>query len=92
MILTLPMEELYEETNRQSEEKASAAEPTTLRPAELIQNGMNFLSELMTTLAGPSATKTLTQSLTEKDEKTGQIYLKIPIQNTDIVENALSFL
>ena len=46
----------------------------------------------MNTLNNPEAAKELTKSLTEKDEKTGQTYLKIPIQNTDIVENALSLL
>ena len=97
IILNPPVEEIYEEVNNEtqpqpSEEKTSNSETIAPKPAELIQNGLSFLSQLMNTLSDPAATKALTQSITEKDEKTGQTYLKIPVQNTDIVENALSFL
>jgi len=60
-------------------------------PADLIRNGMGFISQLMKTLNDPEATKALTKGLTEQDEKTGQTYLKIPIENTDVVEQALGF-
>jgi SNF2 family DNA or RNA helicase len=87
------LESLYEETIQQPDNNTVAgSEKNIPKPAELIENGMSFLSQLMNTLSDPAATKELTESLTEKDEKTGQSYLKIPIQNTDVVSNALTFL
>ncbi len=90
VVLNPAIEELYENAQQPLQEKE--VNSGVAKPAELIQNGMNFLSQLMHTLQDPQATKDLTDSITEKDEKTGQTYLKIPIQNTDIIENALSFL
>lgn len=92
ILLDQPIEDLFEETINQQPPAITQSTPHIPQPQELIQNGMNFLSQLMTTLNNPEATKNLTKSITEKDETTGQVYLKIPIQNTDIVENALSFL
>ena len=92
IVLNQPIEEIFEETINQqpAEEEKYITEIT--EPQQLLQNGVNFLSQLMTTLNNPEATKNLAQSITEKDEKTGQTYLKIPIQNTDVVESVLSFL
>ena len=58
---------------------------STNSPEELVQTGMNFLSGLVQTLSSPEKTKTLVKSITAKDEKTGQTYLKIPVENEDTV-------
>jgi superfamily II DNA or RNA helicase len=61
-------------------------------PQALVQTGMNFLSGLMETLNSPEKTQQLVQSVVKKDEATGKTYLNIPIENTDVVENALKML
>jgi len=61
-------------------------------PQALMQMGMNFLSGLAQTLADPTATKELVNSITETDTETGQSYLKIPVQGKELVENAFKVL
>ncbi len=61
-------------------------------PQALVQMGMNFFSGLTQTLADPVATQNLVKSITETDEKTGQSYLKIPVQSTEIVTNAFKVI
>ena len=61
-------------------------------PQALIQSGVSFLSGLMDTLSNPEKTQQLVQSVVKKDETTGKTYLNIPIENTDVVENALKML
>lgn len=58
---------------------------------ELIKNGMNFLSGLVKTLSEPEASAQLVKSLTEKDDS-GRTFLKIPIENEEIVNNAINVL
>ena len=53
---------------------------------------MNFFSGLTQTLADPAATEKLVNSITETDEKTGQSYLKIPVQGKEVVQNAFKVL
>ncbi len=64
--------------------------PTT--PEELVQSGVSFLSGLAKTLSSPEKTQQLVSSLTAKDEKTGQTYLRIPVENEASVSNALQVL
>jgi len=54
--------------------------------------GMQFFSGLTQTLADPVATKNLVNSITETDEKTGQSYLKIPVQGKEMVENVFKMI
>lgn len=64
--------------------------PETGSPAELVQMGMNFFGKLTETLSNPEATKNLISTLVQKDEKDGKTYLKIPVENEKIVENAFA--
>jgi superfamily II DNA or RNA helicase len=68
----------------------SVAPPAT--PQALIQSGVSFLSGLAQTLSSPEKTQELVQSLVAKDEQTGQSYLKIPVENAAVVENAIKLL
>lgn len=68
------------------------SEKPVSEPAELINQGMQFFSGLAKTLSSPEQTTKLVQSITEKDEKTGQTYLKIPVENQETVSNALNLL
>ncbi len=92
LVLTQPIEEIFEETLSPQPTESRQSPGNIPEPQELLQNGVNFLSQLMTTLNDREAAKNLAASITEKDEQTGQTYLKIPIENTEIIENALSFL
>ncbi|MGC3976966.1 MAG: DEAD/DEAH box helicase [Paludibacteraceae bacterium] len=61
-------------------------------PAQLLAQGLSFLSGLSKTLASPEKTAELVSSITEKDEKTGQTYLKIPVESQDVLKNVLSLV
>ncbi len=71
-------------------EPAVAARPAS--GAELIQQGFNFFSQLSATLSDREATTRLVNSIVEKDEKTGQTFVKLPVENTAAVEGALNLL
>ncbi|MBK8922740.1 MAG: DEAD/DEAH box helicase family protein [Saprospirales bacterium] len=70
--------------------KTPAPAPGT--PQELIQTGLSFFSSLAQTLSSPEKTQELVQSIVSTDEQTGQTYLKIPVENTAVVENAVKLL
>ncbi|MEZ4954627.1 MAG: DEAD/DEAH box helicase [Saprospiraceae bacterium] len=65
---------------------------TPSTPEELVQSGISFLNGLAQTLSSPEKTQKLVSSLTAKDEKTGQTYLRIPVENEAVVSNALQVL
>ena len=60
--------------------------------ALLVQTGISFITQLINTLSDQDAVKSLTETITEKDENTGQTWLKIPVENKQIVEKALHML
>jgi SNF2 family DNA or RNA helicase len=70
-------------------EKAAAEAGT---PGDLIQAGLSFLGKLSQTISSPEATQKLVSTLVQKDEKDGITYLKIPIENEKVIENALTLL
>jgi SNF2 family DNA or RNA helicase len=70
--------------------RRGSAAPAT--PEELVQTGVSFLSGLVKTLSDPGETQKLVNSITAKDETTGQTYLKIPVENEATVANALTML
>ncbi len=57
----------------------------------LVQSGVSFFTQLAQTLKDPQATKTLVEHLVQRDES-GKMYLKIPVENEDIVANTLQSL
>jgi SNF2 family DNA or RNA helicase len=59
---------------------------------EIIENGNSFLEGLLNILRNPESTERLVNKITETDKETGQTYLKLPINNTGIVENALKLI
>ncbi|MCC6288470.1 MAG: DEAD/DEAH box helicase [Chitinophagaceae bacterium] len=58
----------------------------------LIEEGVSFFEHFMQSVSSPDGVKKLTEQLIDTDEKTGQSYLKIPVSNSNVVENALSML
>ncbi len=71
---------------------AVAAESSTLEGPELMANGLKFFSQLAQTLRDKEATTQLVNSITERDEATGQTYLKVPVENQKTVEDAITML
>ena len=69
-------------------QKAMAAEQTN----HLLQTASSFISQLTTVLNDSVATENLIQSLTRKDETTGQTYLQIPVENEAAVKNTFALL
>lgn len=69
-------------------QKTVAAEQTS----HLLQTASSFLSQLTTVLNDSNATENLIQSLTRKDEASGQTYLQIPVENEAAVKNAFTLL
>ena len=61
-------------------------------PASLIQTGISFFTQLINTLQDPQAVKQLAETITEKDDKTGQTWLKLPVENEKTVEKGLQLL
>lgn len=63
----------------------------TEKPNDLVGQGISFFGNLLATLQNPEATKDLVNSITEKD-KDGKTYLKIPVENSEMVENGIKAL
>ena len=64
----------------------------TAQPKELMEQGISFLSGLAETLKSPEATTALVDSITEKDEKTGETSIKIPVESKETVKNLLNLI
>jgi len=56
---------------------------------EVLEKGAGFLENLVQVLRNPESTQRLVNKLTETDAGTGKTCLKIPVSNTQVVENAL---
>ncbi len=60
--------------------------------AGLLSEGLSFLGRLSQTLSDEKATQALVEEIVEKDEKSGQSYLKIPVEDSEVVKNAAKLL
>ncbi|MFN0047680.1 MAG: DEAD/DEAH box helicase [Cytophagales bacterium] len=60
--------------------------------ADLLTKGLDFFSQLANTLANKEATENLMKNIIQKDEKTGENFLKIPVENEKVAENAIKLL
>jgi superfamily II DNA/RNA helicase len=58
---------------------------------DLVNQGISFFSNLMETLKNPKATQELLDKIIEKD-KNGKLFLKIQVENPDVVEDGLKVL
>lgn len=61
-----------EELEEEEQEILEESENVKSSAASLIENGVSFFSQLINTLQDEKALKQLADSITEKDEKTGQ--------------------
>jgi superfamily II DNA/RNA helicase len=83
--------ELIEEEEQTGNEKLSAdsaiAATSTIED-DVLQKATGFMESLIQVLSDPAGAQRLAARLTETDES-GKTYLKIPVSNTMVVENAL---
>jgi SNF2 family DNA or RNA helicase len=65
---------------------------TAETPEALVQNGLQFFAQLARTLSDRSATEQLVKTIVQKDEKTGQTFVRLPVENEQAVEGVLNLL
>lgn len=63
-----------------------------LKEDEILEKGAGFLEGLLGILSSPESTQRLVNKITETDKESGQAYLKLPIKDTGMVENALKLI
>lgn len=98
LLVDLPIESFVGDDDTKPKEQSESQEPINqlvnsvdiTSPQELLQNGFNFFGQLVQTLSNPEATQSLVNSIVQKDENTGQTFLKIPVENQAVVQNALT--
>jgi SNF2 family DNA or RNA helicase len=91
-----PEEEISVQTNGDGKNYDQLSLPfhisETPNEEEILEKGAGFLEGLLNILSSPESTERLVNKITETDKETGQIYLKLPINNTGMVENALKLI
>jgi superfamily II DNA/RNA helicase len=60
--------------------------------SELLTAGMDFFGKLAKTFSDKDATENFISSITEKDKTTGKTFVKIPVEDEKMVENAVNLL
>jgi hypothetical protein len=83
---------MHEQASEPQSPPPTPSSSSVSTPQELIQTGMSFFTNLAQTLKSPEKTQELVSSIVKKDEATGKTYLHIPIENQEVVSNALSVL
>jgi SNF2 family DNA or RNA helicase len=79
---------------KQTVEEITINEKSSMEEARsnLLSTTSSFISQLTNILSDASATENLVQSLTHKDERSGQTYLQIPVENENVIKNAITLL
>jgi SNF2 family DNA or RNA helicase len=92
-------ETLYQDDDVKQTAAAKEPAPTQMFDAtpadagqQLIQTAASFFTQLTNVLSNARATENLVQSLTKKDEATGQTYLQIPVENEMVIKNTVALL
>jgi len=88
-IIETTQKDLFEEEVIVEEKSFSAGSAAPAIEDEVLEKGTGFLENLVQVLSNPESTQRLVNKLTETDAATGKTYLKIPVSNTQVVENAL---
>lgn len=87
--------ELFDDEKTEPEaDKAFEEEPVAQVPEEenILAQGLKFLGKLSETLSDTESTRKLVASVTEKDKKTGKTYLKVPVEDEKMIENAVTLI
>ncbi|MEO6844612.1 MAG: C-terminal helicase domain-containing protein, partial [Ginsengibacter sp.] len=76
-----------------SAKESKQPESFNAEPAQqLLQTAGSFFAQLGSVLSDAKATENLLQSITKKDEATGQTYLHVPVENENVVKNVFTVL
>lgn len=91
------MEEAADLAEKGGEEPAPEPKPqgpvqTPAAAQNLLNQGVSFLTRLTQTLSDEKATQTLVNELVKKDEQSGETFIKIPVENAEVVQNAVKLL
>jgi superfamily II DNA/RNA helicase len=95
-----PLEAWWEEDTPTAEPAPETGRPTAAPQGQgggpsgagLLSEGLSFLGRLSQTLSDEKATQALVDEIVEKDQDTGQSYLKIPVEDSEVVKNAAKLL
>jgi SNF2 family DNA or RNA helicase len=82
------IKEAVEKSNGAIEQKPASNEIA----GNLLQSASSFINQLGHVLSSTEATEQFIQQLTYKNEKTGQTYLQIPVNNEGIIKNVVAVL
>lgn len=79
---------------KQTHEETVTVEKPVVEEARnnLFNTTSSLISQLTNILSDAAATESLVQSLTRKDENSGQTYLQIPVENEAVIKNAITLL
>lgn len=61
-------------------------------PQEILRQGMTFFQSMAKVLQSPEKTADFVKTITEKDKKSGQTYLKIPVADEDFLQNTMKMV
>jgi len=61
-------------------------------PQEILEQGMAFFQGMANILQSPEKTADFVKNITEKDEKSGQTFIKIPVANEDFLQNTMQMV
>jgi SNF2 family DNA or RNA helicase len=86
------LEPVVNQVNKNHSANAAASISGKTIEEDVMEKGAGFLEGLLTILSNPESTQRLVNNITETDKETGQTYLKLPISNSRVVENALKVL
>ncbi len=64
----------------------------TTHPQEILEQGMAFFQGMANILQSPEKTADFVKNITEKDEKSGKTFIKIPVANEDFLQNTLKMV
>jgi SNF2 family DNA or RNA helicase len=80
------------ETSRNQPQPDPIQKAAAPSPQQLIQDGLAFIGQLANVLKDRESTERLVEQLLEKDADSGQTFLKIPVQNEEVIKGAFQVL
>lgn len=78
--------------NEEKDDEDQIKTPTLSSATDFFASAKIFLDSLQSTLADKQKTEQLTMSFIEKDKETGKTYIKIPVENQEVVNKAIDAL
>ncbi|TAG53443.1 MAG: DEAD/DEAH box helicase [Cytophagales bacterium] len=88
----LSMFDLEEDEEVETAKPFQPNETVDLEPNELLAKGFDIFAQFAKALSTKEGSEKLMNQLIKKDEKTGEKYLKLPVENEKVVENAIHAL